>query len=75
MQYHPNLVFKDYNQNQFVFLPPSLEELIEDNHPVRLVNNVINVEPLLRKYKAGGTSVYHPRMLLKVLVYGYLSNI
>ena len=61
-----------------MLLPPSLEELIEANHPVRVVNQVvdrINIEPLLAHYKPGGTSVYHPRMLLKVLIYGYLSNI
>lgn len=73
-----NLVFKDYTPSQVMLLPPSLEELIEENHPVRVVNAVIdqiNVEPLLKQYKPGGTSVYHPRMLLKVLVYGYLTNI
>ena len=72
-----NLVFKDYSPNQVLLLPPSLEELIEENHPVRVVNDVIeriNVGPLLSQYKPGGTSVYHPRMLLKVLVYGYLTN-
>lgn len=61
-----------------MLLPPSLEELIEENHPVRVVSQVIdqiNLEPLLAHYKPGGTSVYHPRMLLKVLVYGYLSNV
>ena len=60
------------------FLPPSLEELIVANHPVRIVNEIIdqvNIEPLLKNYKPGGTSTYHPRMMLKVLVYGYLSNI
>ena len=59
-------------------LPPSLEELIEKNHPVRIVNQVIDkidVDPLLKKFKGGGTSSYHPRMLLKVLVYAYLNNI
>jgi transposase len=73
-----NLVFKDYNPKQIMLLPPSLEELIEANHPVRVVNDVvdrISIEPLLKHYKPGGTSVYHPRMLLKVLIYGYLSNI
>ncbi|WP_258102389.1 IS1182 family transposase, partial [Marinoscillum pacificum] len=73
-----NLVFKDYNPSQVMLLPPSLEELIEENHPVRVVNAVIDqisVEPLLKQYKPGGTSVYHPRMLLKVLVYGYLTNV
>jgi transposase len=71
------VVFKSYTPNQVVMLPPSLEELIEKNHPVRIVNQVIDkidVDPLLKKFKGGGTSSYHPRMLLKVLVYGYLNN-
>jgi transposase len=71
------VVFKSYTPNQVVMLPPSLEELIEKNHPVRIVNQVIDkidVGPLLKKFKGGGTSSYHPRMLLKVLVYGYLNN-
>lgn len=73
-----NIVFKDYNPNQLMFLPPSLEELIDKNHPVRVVNQVIehvDIQPILRKYKGGGTSSYHPKMLLKILVYGYLCNI
>jgi transposase len=59
-------------------LPPSIEEMIEENHPVRIVNKVIekiNIKPLLKLYKGGGTSSYNPKMLLKVLVYGYLRNI
>ncbi len=59
-------------------LPPTFEELIDKNHPVRVVNRVIDeidLDPLLKKYKGGGSSSYHPRMLLKVLVYGYLCNI
>ena len=61
-----------------MLLPPSLEELIAPNHPVRIVNKVIdqiNINALLAKYKAGGTSSFHPRMLLKVFVYAYISNI
>jgi transposase len=72
------IVFKDYTPNQVMMLPPSLEELIDQNHPVRIVNQVvdrIDIDPLLKKFKGGGTSSYHPRMLLKVLVYGYVSNI
>lgn len=72
------VVFKDYNSNQMMLLPPSLEELIEANHPVRVVSQVIdgiNAEALLRQYKGGGTSSYHPRMLLKVLIYSYLKNV
>lgn len=71
------VVFKNYHHNQNLLLPPSLEELIEPNHPVRVVNQVIdsiNAGPLLDRYKGGGTSSYHPRMLLKVLVYSYMCN-
>lgn len=71
------VVFKDYTPNQVMMLPPSLEELIDKNHPVRIVNQVIDridIDPLLKKFKGGGTSSYHPRMLLKVVVYGYLNN-
>ena len=60
-----------------MMFPPSLEELIDKNHPVRIVNQVIDridIDPLLKKFKGGGTSSYHPRMLLKVVIYGYVNN-
>lgn len=61
-----------------MLFPADLGELIEANHPARVVSMVIDrieTGPLLSKYKGGGCSSYHPRMLLKVLVYGYLCNI
>ena len=73
-----NIKFKDYSPGQTLLLPPSLEEMIDANHPVRIVNRVIDqveMDPLIEKFKGGGTSSYHPRMLLKVIVFAYLSNI
>ncbi len=70
-------VFKQYNQNQLMLLPPSLEELVPKNHPVRVVNKVVdklNIDHILSQYKGGGTSSFDPRMLLKVLVYSYMIN-
>ena len=55
-------------------LPTNLNELIPEKHLVRVVNDVIeemDLEPLMKQYKGGGTSSYHPRMMLKVLVYAY----
>ncbi|MBA4407749.1 hypothetical protein C0389_10775 [bacterium] len=55
-----------------------IEEMIGSNHPVRIVNSVIeqiNIKSLEKQYKGRGTSSYPPRMLLKVLVYSYLRNI
>lgn len=72
-----NIVFKDYTPNQLMLLPPSLEELIPAHHPVRTVNSVmdqIDLSPVYAYYSENGASSYHPRMLLKILVYGYLEN-
>ncbi|HRE65238.1 MAG TPA: IS1182 family transposase [Ferruginibacter sp.] len=77
MRTNSNIVFKTYNQQQAMLLPPDLDELIDKNHPVRVINTVLDsldIESITKKYKGGGTSSYHPRMLLKVLVYAYISN-
>jgi transposase len=71
------VVFKDYSPNQILLLPPSLEEMIKADHPVRVVNQVIDnldIDTLIKKYQGGGCSSYHPRLMLKILVYGYLTN-
>lgn len=71
-------IFKAYLQNQTYLFPPNLEDLIAANHPVRVVSEIINsidIDIIIKKYKGGGTTSYHPRMLLKVLVYSYLNNI
>jgi transposase len=72
------VIFKPYEQNQMYLLPPSLEELISQNHPVRTVNQIvekINIKPLLKLYKGGGCSSYNAKMMLKILIYSYLKNI
>ena len=73
-----SVVFKSNYQHQAMLLPPDLNDLIAVNHPVRIVSEVlekVDITQLLRQYKPGGTSSYHPRMLLKVLVYAYINNI
>jgi transposase len=75
---HTELVFKSYVQDQSWLFPPHLGEMIPVNHKVRLVNLVIdgmNIDKILSSYKGGGTSSYHPKMLLKVLVYAYIEKI
>ena len=71
-------VFKPYTMTQPQLLPPSLDELIEPDHLVRVVNTAIeqlDVSPLLAQYKGGGTSSYHLQILLRVLVYAYCSRV
>ena len=74
---HNQVTFKPYVQNQAWLLPPTLEELIPEGHLVRLVNDAIegmDLEPILNTYEGGGSSTYHPRMMLKALVYGYVDK-
>ncbi len=71
------VVFKAYNQPQAILLPPSLDELIDTHHPLRVINTVLDnldIKSIHKQYKGGGTSSYPPRMLLKVLVYAYICN-
>lgn len=71
-------VFKPYNPDQLSLLPPNLEELIPANHVVRVVRQIIDqidISAILAKYKGGGASSFHPKVLLNILVYGYLNNI
>jgi len=73
-----SVLFKQYNQLQKFLLPPSLDELIDKTHLVRVVNDVVeamNITSLINQYEGGGTTAYHPRMLLKVLLYAYCMKI
>lgn len=71
-------VFKTHDRTQATCLPPTLDELIEPTHLVRFVDYVIDqmdLQPILATYKGGGASSYHPRMMLKVLIYGYVERL
>jgi transposase len=65
-------------ENQATLLPHSLDDLVPKDHLVRTINDAIermNIDPLLAGYKGGGTSSYHPKMLLKVIVYAYTERL
>ena len=71
-------VWKTNNQSQLSLLPPSYDDFVPDNHPVRTVNTIIDqidISAIERTYKGGGTSSYHPRDLIKILIYAYLRNL
>jgi len=72
------IVFKNQTGNCPELFPVNIFDKIPANHPVRLVDTVVDsldITEILNKYKGGGTSAYHPRMMIKVLFYSYLSNV
>lgn len=70
--------FKPYQQHQMSILPYNLDEMIPQNHLVRVVDRVIekmNPKKLFDRYEGGGTSAYNPVMMLKVIVYAYATKV
>lgn len=72
------VLYKSYTQNDSLLFPPCIGDFIPENHPVRTVNAILDnfdISEIESTYKGGGTTSYHPRMLLKIVVYAYLTNI
>ena len=72
------IVYKSYNPNDNLLLPPCLGDYLPENHKARVVSAIIDrldISEIEKGYKGGGTSSYNPRMLLKVIVYAYLNNV
>ena len=73
-----NLHFRDYNPKQMLLFPERLDKDIDENDPVRVVDAVVdglktsNFSDLYSEY---GRSPYHPKMMMKAIVYGYMNNL
>ena len=72
------ITYKAYEQNQPYLIPPSVDELIPQDHQVRLVSQTIEemgIQRLLEQHlKGGGASRCHPVMMRKLFVYGYMTK-
>ncbi len=71
-------MFKRYDQKQQFLLPFNLEEFVPENHIVRVLNDIIdvvNIDAIESTYYEEGCPAHHPRLLLKISLYGYLISI
>lgn len=71
-------IFKSHSVHQQELFPLNLNDLVPTSHAARLIDQVVeklDISTILAQYKGGGTSSYHPKMLLKILFYGYLNNV
>jgi transposase len=71
--------FRHYDQSQQFLIPPSLDDWLPDGHLARfisdLVEDVLDLGPFLAGYKeARGFPPYDPRLMLKLLLYGYVTG-
>jgi len=70
--------FKEYHQNQIMLMPPSLEEKVPDGHLARYISILVDeldIDEIEKGYSELGCRAYHPRMLIKLLLYGYSTGI
>jgi hypothetical protein len=69
--------FKDYDNKQ-VQMILDLEMHIPSHHVARVIDEMIEAIPdeqLFAHYTGGGRSSYHPKMMLKVILYGYSQKV
>lgn len=72
------ITFKPNCQGQALLFPPTVDNMVPEDSPVRLINQIVDELDLSNidfGYKGGVCSSYHPIMLLKVLFYACLNNI
>ena len=70
--------FRPYITNQLILFPQRIDEDIAENDPVRIISSVIDhldISCFHKLYKCMGRCPYHPKMMLKVIVYAYMNNI
>ena len=70
--------FRPYQPDQLLLLPPSIEEWLPEHHLARFVSEVVdelNLSAIEDTYsEERGYPPYHPRMMTKLLVYGYCTG-
>lgn len=71
--------FRPYDPDQLLLLPPSLADWVPEEHLARFVSDVVDTLDLTaieNTYtEERGYPPYHPRMMVKVLLYGYCTGV
>jgi len=77
-----NIYKSGEHRKQQMFFPPSIDEYVSEDNPVRAIEDYVE---LLNMVELGftkaalnssdGQPAYHPKLLLKVYIYGYLNKI
>ena len=72
--------FRCYDQDQSFLMPPSLRDWLPEDHLAHfvseLVDEVLDLSPFLASYtEVRGYPPYDPRLMLKILLYGYTTGV
>lgn len=72
--------FRAYDPDQLFLLSPSLDEWLPKDHLARFIDESVELMELTDFYKryrkdGAGNSAYHPKMMVKLMLYGYCEGI
>lgn len=71
--------FRPYEPDQLLLMPPSLADWVPEDHLARFVSDVVDTLDLRAiedtYTEERGYPPYHPRMMVKVLLYGYSTGV
>jgi len=71
--------FRPYEPDQLLLMPPSLADWVPEDHLARFVSDVVDTLDLTAiedtYSEERGYPPYHPRMMVKVLLYGYSTGV
>lgn len=65
------------NNNQLFLLPPSVNEWVRPDHPARVLSDIVDHLDVsgFRTVSTEGRPCYDPRLMLKVLLWGYATGV
>jgi transposase len=66
--------FKPFRKNQFMLFPNSIDDYVPENHLSRMISNIVeqlDTKNIEDKYSPLGQNTYHPKIMIKLLFYGY----
>jgi transposase len=71
-------MYRPYDQGQSFLLPPSLRDFVSEDHPAHVINDLVDqldLSVLEAHYGNMGQPAYHPRLMIKVILYGFTVGI
>ena len=77
-----NIYQESENRKQQMFFPPSIDEYVNENNQVRAIDDYVEMLDTAKLgftnaslNRAEGRPAYHPKLLLKIYIYGYLNKV
>ena len=77
-----NIYKKGENKKQQMFFPPSIDEYVSQDNQVRAIEDYVEILDMVKLgftksalNSSDGQPAYHPKLLLKIYIYGYLNRI